>query len=121
MKVVAMRSLALLFASFVFVGCSGGRASSSGGPALLADLAPLADLASPSDLAVASDDIGGYLAGPYGPNVGDVVPNFIFKGYFAPTNTSGLATAVASYGDVSFNDARTSGMKFALVMFAGFS
>jgi hypothetical protein len=62
----------------------------------------------------------GYPAPPYGPNVGDVVPNAMFQGYFSPKMTSGLATA-QSFGPVSFDDARKSGAKYMLVMFAGFS
>ena len=65
----------------------------------------------------------GYPAGPYGTNVGDVLRNHTFKGWFTPNATSGLATDAANgavYADVPFDDARKSGKSHMLVMFAGF-
>jgi hypothetical protein len=44
----------------------------------------------------------------------------MFQGYFAPKMTSGVASA-QPFGPVSFDDARKSGAKYMLVMFAGFT
>src|SRR5439155_8280241 len=53
-----------------------------------------------------------YPAGPYGPNVGDVLPNFTFQGYWSPTATMGLASN-EPYGDVTFDMLRKSGKRDA--------
>jgi hypothetical protein len=76
--------------------------------------------AAPPDLAGTPNPPPGYPAGPYGNQVGSVVPNFAFPGYFAGTMTTGLASA-QTYGTVSFDQARTSGAKLMLTMFAGFT
>ena len=75
-----------------------------------ADLAPAPDLAPPAD---------SYPKGPYGPDPGQVVPNFVFQGYFAPKRTTGTAKEEV-YGEVSFDALRKSGARYALIELAGF-
>ena len=113
-----MRHAWIALASFALFGCSSGNMGTTG---------PDVDSAGgPQDLTGAIGDlstVAGYPAGPYGTAVGAVVSNFAFKGWFTPEATSGLATDAANgamYADVSFDDARRSGKKYALVMFAGF-
>ena len=61
----------------------------------------------------------GYPAGPYGNEVGDVLPNFTFRGYWAPTQTTGLAST-QPLEMISFDRVRTSGAKLALIELAAF-
>ena len=69
----------------------------------------------PADLSVTSP----YPSGPYGVNVGDTVANLSFPGYFNPTNTTALASAVP-YGTVTLDMARRSGQRYAVLMLYGY-
>ncbi len=110
-----------LILSAALAGCGAAGDASTDGPGdAPPDLTLAVDLAPAPDLTPRGTLPNGYPGPPYGAAVGDVVQNFSFKGYFAPDVTTGLASA-QTYGDVSFNDARMSGKKFMLVMFAGFS
>src|SRR5258706_7244802 len=75
----------------------------------------------PRDLAPPPPDLSPppYPAGPYGNAVGDTLPNFAFDGYWSPTATSGLASA-QPYGQITFDQIRNSGAKFALIHLAAF-
>ena len=91
------------------------------------DLAELAlDLGAPLDLSETVDlwappDLSRpYPPGPYGSDVGSTAPNLKFQGYFSPRRIQGLATA-DPYGEVSFDQLRTSGAKYALIVLAGFT
>lgn len=97
--------------AFALAACSAGDGNMTGGNNDLTGT--VVDQAGP----------GGYPAGPYGTAVGDTLRDFGFKGWFTPEATSGLANDTANgamYADVRFDDARKSGKKIALVMFAGF-
>jgi hypothetical protein len=56
----------------------------------------------------------GYPAGPFGPQIGDTIPNFTFAGYYRPNKSSGIATE-ATFGQLSFDQIRQSGAKYALI------
>ncbi len=57
----------------------------------------------------------GYPAGPYGADVGETLPNLVWRG-FVEDDGAGRATD-ATYGDYSLDDARTSGARWALLHF----
>ncbi len=63
----------------------------------------------------ASSTPDGYPAGPYGADVGEVIPNLLWLG-FANEDTSRLASA-APYAAYSLDDARRSGKRYALLHF----
>lgn len=71
--------------------------------------------AGPSDMALAPPDLA--YPGPTGPNIGDIVPDFEFQGYWSPGRTSGLASTNA-WGKVDFDMMRNSGSKYAIVQTA---
>jgi len=65
-----------------------------------------------------------YPPGPYGDpqngiNVGDVVPNMTFQGYWAPKQTSGLASG-NPFGEVTLGMLHDSGAKYALLELGAF-
>ena len=102
---------ALIAAGVGVAGCSGAGGVGDG-----VDLAmPLADLAEPPDL------VPPYPVGPYGGEIGKVMPNYTFEGYWNPTATKGLATDPPSkFGTVTMEMMRNTGAKYGLVMLAGF-
>ena len=106
----------------LFIAACGGDTGPGPGADLTStpDLAmnPLADLLMPLDLAWPRPP--GYPPGPYGFTAGAVIPDFVFHGYFAPNQTSGLSTS-QPFGDVSLDQARTSGHRYMMIMFAGFT
>ena len=108
--------------ALAFLGLLAACGSDGGtdGPVSTPDLAinPLADLATPPDLAWPRPP--GYPAPPYGFAAGAVVPDLVFHGYWSPTLTTGLATS-QPFGDVSLDQARTSGHRYMMIMFAGFT
>ncbi len=68
------------------------------------------------DMAVTSDSAqmvapdmsqASYPSGPYGAEVGKVIDNLKFQGYFSPSKTSGLAKTGTAYGEVSLDALRT--------------
>lgn len=57
----------------------------------------------------------GYPEGPYGADVGEILPNLVWRG-FVEDDGAGLATD-ASYQDYSLDVARRSGARWALLHF----
>ncbi len=57
----------------------------------------------------------GYPEGPYGADVGETIPNLVWRGY-ASLDGAGLASE-ETYGDWSLDDARRSGKRYALLHF----
>jgi hypothetical protein len=108
----------VLICATALAGCSAsGNSSTDDASGNLPDFANAADFSAPPDIAT----VNGYPAPPYGPNVGDVVPDFTFQGYFSPTATTGLASA-QTFGPVVFDQVRkTPGAKYMLFWFAGFT
>jgi hypothetical protein len=94
-----------------------------------AELSGLADGGVRSDLAQLTEDanpLSGdgrasspYPNGPYGADVGSVLPNFAFQGYLAPTATTG-ATTSAPFGAVSLDAFRSTGARVLIVQAACF-
>ena len=117
---LAMAALALAAAS----GCTPGT-----GPAVADDLSmePV-----PPDMTVLPPDLSGsdlkdhdYPAGPYAqsgnPNVGDVLPDFTFQGYWSPTATTGLASGNgAQFGEITMGMLHDSGAKYAILNLSAF-
>lgn len=104
-------AVALALATFVACG--------NGGPvATPADMAVL-----PPDLILADLKDQSYPAGPYAQagnvNVGDVLPDFTFQGYFSPNSTMGLANA-KPFGEVTFGMLHDSGARYAIVVLSAF-
>ena len=99
---------ALVLTSAAFAACSAPAAEAP------ADMAVL-----PPDLTLVDLKAAGYPAGPTGPNIGDVVPDFTFQGFWSPTKTTGLAST-ETWGEVNFDMLRTSGAKYALIQTAAF-
>ena len=83
----------------------------------------LPDLQLSIDLILADLKDQSYPAGPYAQagnvNVGDVLPDFTFQGYFSPNSTMGLANA-KPYGEVTFGMLHDSGAKYAIVVLSAF-
>jgi hypothetical protein len=101
-------------ASSVAVGVL-AMACSSGGPGIAPpDLSML-----PPDLTILDLKDNGYPPQPWGPNVGDTLPDFTFQGYWAPKATSGLASS-QPFGEVTFGMLHASGARFALIEFGAF-
>lgn len=73
----------------------------------------------PPDLAVFDMKAPDYPAGPFGGDEGKIMPNFTFQGYFNPEATGGLAKT-RPYGEVTFDDLRKTGKKYALVQLSAF-
>ena len=61
----------------------------------------------------------GYPGEPYGAQEGDRIPNFSFQGYRATTRTTGLASA-EMFGEVTMDQLRQSGKRYALLQLAAF-
>ena len=57
----------------------------------------------------------GYPEGPYGADVGETIPNLVWRGY-ASLDGTGLASE-EPYADWSLDDARRSGKRYALLHF----
>jgi hypothetical protein len=57
----------------------------------------------------------GYPEGPYGADVGEILPNLVWRG-FVEDDGAGLATD-GGYRDYSLDDARRSGARWALLHF----
>jgi len=110
----------VLICATALAGCSASGntpAPDDGSGNLPQDFAMAPDLSPPPDLAT----VNGYPIPPYGPNLGDVVPDFTFQGYFAPTRTTGLAS-METFGPIAFDQVRkTPGMKYMMFWFAGFT
>ncbi len=110
----------VLICATALAGCSASgdaTPADDGSGNLPQDFASAADLAPPADFAT----VNGYPAPPYGPNVGDVIPDFTFQGYFSPTATTGLASA-QTFGPIAFDQVRkTPNAKYMLFWFAGFT
>ena len=94
-------------------GCGGG--SSSTAPADMSALPP--------DLILADLKDTTYPAGPYAAegavNMGDVLPNFTFQGYWSPKETTGLSKT-QPYGEVSFGMMHDSGARYAILNLTAF-
>jgi hypothetical protein len=90
------------------VGCGGGAAVEQ------------PDLMVEPDLAQLPPDLAGYPAGPYSGEVDGIPENFTLQGFFSPTRTTGLASA-EPFGDLTFDQVRRSGARYALVFTAGFT
>ncbi len=134
MNRAAIRSMKLLSA-LALAGCGNSSHSTVGDMATskahdlstaLADLAGV-DLAGVDMAMAAARDMAKgpdlfsatYPAGPYGHNVGDIIPMLTWEGYSDP-----LADAIASsktYGSYSMNDLRLSGRPYAAVHVAEFT
>jgi hypothetical protein len=76
------------------------------------------DAAAASD-AAADSGIAAYPAGPYGNQVGEVIPNFTFQGFFSPSRTTGLASA-ETWGAVSMDQFRRTGAKYLVIELGAF-
>jgi hypothetical protein len=61
----------------------------------------------------------GYPPGPYGTTAGATIQNYTFRGYFAPTDTTGLSSD-KMLGTVDFDMLRKSKQKFAIIQLAAF-
>ena len=61
----------------------------------------------------------GYPAGPYGADVGEILPNLEWSGFVSddPGQASGRLASAAPYGSYSLDEARRSGKRFALLHF----
>jgi hypothetical protein len=88
-----------------------------------ADAQAAADMTALPDLVGLDFKDHGYPAGPYAQsgnvNVGDVLPDFTFQGYWSPRGTTGLATSQA-FGEVTFGMLHDSGARYAVINFAAF-
>lgn len=95
--------------------CTGGGGGEQPGPADMAVLPP--------DLIGADLKDSTYPPGPYaqagGPNVGDVLPDFTFQGYWSPTATMGRSNA-QPFGEVTFGMMHDSGARYAIVALSAF-
>lgn len=69
----------------------------------------------PADMAMTPPDLA--YPGPNGPNIGEIVPNFQFQGYWSPGKQDGLAS-VAPWGKVDLDMMRNSGSKYAVIQTA---
>ena len=107
-----MRTIAIAL-PLAMLGCSMGGGTAEPMP----DLTMLPDL-TPADLKAV-----GYPEGPYGPAIGDTVPNFALQGYFAPAQTTGLVKdAPNMFGEVNLDMVRTApGAKYAMLFLAGYT
>ncbi len=96
------------------LGC-GDDSGPAGGDLAGGDLAS-ADLSTPGNVDLAS---AAYPAGPYGHDVGSVIPPLVWEGYADPA-----ADALANtkpYGPYSMNDLRLSGKAYGIVHLSAFS
>ncbi len=94
-------------------------ACSAGGQAPIPDMTVL-----PPDLSLADLKDSTYPAGPFGDprnglQPGDVIPDFTFQGYFAPMQTTGLASGSA-FREVTLGMIHDSGARFALLEIGAF-
>ncbi len=80
---------------------------------------PGADGGATADAAAPEASVAAYPAGPYGNQIGDVIPNFTFQGFFAPSRTMGLASA-ETWGPVSMDQFRRTGAKFLVIELGAF-
>ena len=103
-------SLALASLSMVVVMACSNSDPAVAGP----DLSP-----EPPDLSLVDFKAPDYPSGPFGGDVNKIMPNFTFQGYWSPTSTAALATT-QPFGEVTFEMARKSGAKYALVQLAAF-
>lgn len=73
----------------------------------------------PPDLLLVDMKAPEYPVGSFGGEVNKLIPNLTFQGYWNPTATTGLATETP-FGEVTFEMARKSGAKYALVQLGAF-
>ena len=89
-------------------GCGGGDQQQ-----VLPDLTALPDLS--GDLKAPD-----YPTGPFGPDIGNVLPDFTFQGYWAPDGTEANSTTMP-FGEVNFDMVRAApGKRYAMVMLAAY-
>ena len=98
-----------------FAACSGGGGGEQPGPVDMAVLPP--------DLILADLKDTTYPAGPYAQagnvNLGDVLPDFTFQGYWSPSAVMGRASS-QPFGEVTFGMMHDSGAKYAIVALSAF-
>lgn len=109
----ALAPLGAAALTLAVVACTGG--GTSAGPADMAALPP--------DLLGADLKDSTYPPGPYAQagnvNVGDVLPDFSFQGYWSPNALMGLANS-KPYGEVTFGMMHDSGARYAIVALSAF-
>src|SRR4051812_34867013 len=90
--------------------CVGSRRAGAGRLGRCTGGSVMVDMTLPPDMTEVDLKFAGYPPGPYGAEPGDVIQNFVFQGYYSPTNTMGLASS-APFGEVTLDQVRTSGAK----------
>jgi hypothetical protein len=97
-------------------GCGGNNASTP--PPAPPDMTAL-----PPDLILADLKDNDYPSGPYaqsgGVNMGDVLPDFTFQGYFSPNTTMGRASS-KTFGEVTMGMLHDSGARYAIINLSAF-
>ena len=95
--------LGVMFGIALMIGCNGNATDGLDMAELPPDLSP-----------------GPYPTGPYGGDVGKVIDNLTFQGYFSPTKTSGLASA-EPLGEVTLDKLRLApNAKFLMIHLAAY-
>ena len=111
----AAQAAAGLLALATLTACGGAGDGTPPGPEDMAVLPP--------DLILADLKDSTYPAGPYAQsgsvNLGDVLPDFTFQGYWSPTLTTGVART-QPFGEVTLGMMHDSGARFAILNLSAF-